>query len=645
MAWIDHNLGGNALNRSSAAPIINAARPALTAGARIATAAPDANPIIGGADLIGTGLNVGKHLLGRVAPAVNSIPDYRTTPEVLRSVTGTPGISPDAPVLQKILENTAAMSANPRNIVSAFPRAVGSEVGQEVGERVGGEPGAFAGALVGGAPGDISGNLALRLAKLSLGGKQAQTVAEAGTRQGIQPTAGMVMNPPGRWFEKAIGSVPLIGGPVKAAQERASSQIADIQRQIAEQVYGGPISDQPTDTSIGEDLLAGARQGQANITQRAGEEFNRWKNDVGPNQPTNIRGVYRPAAQARFTEDPATYAPLHARLANLVRMAVEAQQPSFQAVSGPMPAGYAPLQRVMSARSGIGAAIPDVADLSGGLKKDLYGRLTDAIRAAAVAKDPMLGPAFDTANEHYATMMSQREALEKVGGQPEGGYGQFSGPGGVTQPTAGADFTGGKQGEGQAYNWLTDNLRSPSKLAPFADPTVVPNEYWRSVAGQWLARLGQTKEGTYRPEWMARDWSGPGTGVDPAVQTQLFTTSSGQPGPGISDMNDLATMGRNTVVPVERAGLSNTAGSVLAMKWILDRMKDAGGPLAMLAGGRSLASGMESPTFVNAMSGRITPLTDALYAGVPAATQTILQRQSEDPLGWGLTSSSGASNQ
>jgi hypothetical protein len=631
MGWLDHNLGGNTLNQSSAAPIINAARPVLTAGARIATAAPDAVPIIGGADLIGTGFNVGKHLLASAAPGANAIPDYRTTPELLRSLTGTPGLPANAPPLQKILENTAAAATNPENIAGAFPRAVGSEVGSEIGQRLGGEPGQFFGALVGGAPGELGGNALLRIAQPMLGGKQAPEVAAAGQRQDIQPTAGMVMNSTGRGIEKVLAAIPGVGAPIKAAQERVSTQMQNVQRRIAEQLYGGPLPGGVTDTSIGEDLIGGARQGAANITQRAQDEQGNLASQIGPNQPVNLRPVYQGGAAQRYTTSPTTFAPLAARLDALRQMAIEAQTPRFQAVSGSMPAGSAPYSRVQNTRSDLGADIPGVSGMSGGVQKGLYQSLTDAMRDAAVAKDPALGPAFDAANENYQTMMAQRRALEQVGGKPVGGYEGLATPGGTT---AGADFQSGSgnppPGEGQAYDWLTKNLRSPSKIAPFADPTVVPNDYWRSVAGQWLSQLGQTKEGTYRPEWLAQGWNGPGTGVDPAVQQQLFTGPTGQTTSGISDVNDLATMGRNTVVPIERAGLTNTAGFVLAMKWLMNRAAAAGGPIAAPLGGRALASGLESPTLVNAMSGNITPLTDALYAGVPAATQNILQYQSQN---------------
>jgi hypothetical protein len=627
LGWLDHNAGGNALNRNATAQTVsNAVEPFVGAGDRIATMALDANPIVGGADIIGSGFNVAKHLAG-----INSIPDYKTAPELLRTVTGAPDLPANASPAQRVAESTLALMTNPQNaLATTAARVGGSYLGGQAGNLVGGEPGQFIGSIAGGSPEGL-GNIALRGAQPVLGGTQGPEVIAAGERQGIQPTAGAVANPVGRLFEKAVGAIPVVGGPVKAAQERYSSEIQAVLNDVANRVY----TDQPgvklpstiTKASIGADVLSGARQGQIDITQREGDKFGKTMDAIGPNQPTDLRSVYRPMSQLQFSTDPDTYAPLGARLANLVNMSVQAQQPQFQAVSGPMPPGSVPFSRAAGARSNLGATLPNVGDLSVGLQKDLYGRLTDTMRAAAAAKDPSLGVAFDIANENYNKMVATRKALEAVGGQPSGGYGQFN-PGDNAES---ANFTGGKQGEGQAYNWLVSNLNSPSKLAPFADPTVVPNSYWRSVAGQLIGQLGQTPEGTFRPDWMARDWNGPKTGIDPEVQTQLFSGPGGQATGGISTMNDLATLGRNAVVPIDRAGLTNTAGAVLGVKWLLDAMKAGAGTAAAAVGGRALASGMENPAFVNAMGGKFTPLVDALYKGVPAATQNVAQFQDNPP--------------
>ena len=127
----------------------------------------------------------------------------------------------------------------------------------------------------------------------------------------------------------------------------------------------------------------------------------------------------------------------------------------------------------------------------------------------------------------------------------------------------------------------------------------------------------------------------------------MFRAPNGGTYSGLSDYNDLATLGRETVTPVERAGLTNTAGAMLATKALIDWLHgagtslagSAGGLVAGFGGGRLLSSAVESQPSINALSGNITPLTDALYNGLPAATQSILQNQNnQDPrLGYSVT--------
>ena len=300
-------------------------------------------------------------------------------------------------------------------------------------------------------------------------------------------------------------------------------------------------------------------------------------------------------------------------------------------------------------RSNIGAAIPGSAGLDAGTKSQLYARMTDEMRAAAVAKDPSLGPMFDQINEKYKNVFGQGgqlDQLQEVGGKPSQGYTDLASPNTVQ----GAEFTGGKD-EGAAYDFLHDNRTSPSTLEPFADPTITPNEYWRRVGGAYLSTLGNTPEGTFRPDTLAKQWGGDPdnaiVGVSPEVAQQMFRAPNGATYSGLSDYNDLATLGRETVTPVERAGLTNTAGAMLATKALIDWLHgtgtslagSAGGLVAGFGGGRLLSSAVESQPSINALSGNITPLTDALYNGLPMATQSILQNQNnQDPrMGYSVT--------
>ena len=176
----------------------------------------------------------------------------------------------------------------------------------------------------------------------------------------------------------------------------------------------------------------------------------------------------------------------------------------------------------------------------------------------------------------------------------------------------------------------------------------MPNEFWRQVVGQWLATRGLTPEGTFRPDQMAREIGGEDTkankGVGTEAQTQLFAGPNAAPTANIQDVNDIAKLGQNAVVPISRSGLTDTAGVMYALKkasdWATQGLGTAGGLGLMALAGRNLAD----PAFVNAIRGQGTPLVNSLYSGVPAATQNILQYQNNpppvyDPLGYSVTAS------
>ena len=288
-----------------------------------------------------------------------------------------------------------------------------------------------------------------------------------------------------------------------------------------------------------------------------------------------------------------------------------------------MPAGTIPYARAQQARSNLGADLPGIAGMSKGDQDQLYAALTQAMRDAAVARDPSLGPAFDFANENYQRIIGaagQRAQLQNIGGKPVGGYDDLAQPGGTT---FGAEFKGGKD-EGGAFNYLKSKLNSPAALEVLANPTIVPNDFWRQVGGAYYSTLGETGENTFRPEKMASAWRG----IDPEVQSQLFRTPSGGSDQlALDTANDLATLGENTVLPIERAGLTNVAGAAVLGTKVLDWLNTSGGR-ATLGAPYIIAKMMENPGTVSTVAtGPTRSLSDAVYSGLPAAIQNITQSQ------------------
>ena len=674
IAWMDHHLGLNAVNRSQA---WKAAEPyvAPVSGAisRIGTAAIETNPYVRAVDLGTTGYNIAKHLAAKVVPQLANVPDSQSILGLTRAALGTPQLDPNAPAAQRIAENVASMSLNPSSwnktaLLDTTLRAGASDVGGNVGEYFGGEAGQALGSFAGAPEGGF--NLTRRALAPFFRGKNTQAVSEAGDRQGIQPTAGAVSNIGGRQIDKIIGATPWVGQPVRTAQEKFNDAIRQRQLEVAEDAFGSALPGDISDESIGGALIAGARQGSANITQRARSEQQQLINGVpaqpatdttpaqpaqpgiGANTGVDARGVYRgPAgyAAARLQMDPGVYPAYAARLDNIRQAAVEAQHPFFQDFWGTLNAGEVPYQRFQELRSNLGADLPGYAGMSKGQQDQLYEAMTDAMRDAAYQRGgDALVQRFDNANANYKSLIGAggaRDQLEMIGGKPQsGGWDQFMGPDGQTQPATGVDFTGGK-GEGQAAQWFNSNLRSPENIAPFANPTIVPNDFWRSVGGQWLASRGLTKEGTFRPDQMAAELGGdqtkPSQGMGTEVKTQVFSGPQGEPTANIQDIDDLGTLGRNAVVPINRSGLTDTAGGVFAWKFVLDQLKRLGTASAVI-GGRQIANAWANPEWANTIRGQATPLVDSLYSGLPAATQNIMQYQTNpppayDPLGYSVT--------
>ena len=241
-----------------------------------------------------------------------------------------------------------------------FARTTGAETGQQISDHLGGgEVGDFFGSLLGAAP-EAGGSVAAQVYNKMFAGTQAPDVAAAGARTDIQPSAGMLMNPTGRRIVKGLGSFPIFGGPIQNAQARVNNSLLELRNNIATGLYGSDLPE-VSKTSIGQDLITGARQGAANVSTDASNQMSGLRADIGPNQPTNARAVYRdPDIGYRLKREwtQSSFRASRGAARQPSQMAIQAQTPQFQAASGTMPAGYVPFERFASARSNLGADIP-----------------------------------------------------------------------------------------------------------------------------------------------------------------------------------------------------------------------------------------------------------------------------------------------
>jgi hypothetical protein len=133
---------------------------------------------------------------------------------------------------------------------------------------------------------------------------------------------------------------------------------------------------------------------------------------------------------------------------------------------------------------------------------------------------------------------------------------------------------------------------------------------------------------------MATAWRG----IDDEVKNQLFTQAHGGPlDAALQSAENLATLGENTVLPQERAGLTNVAGSAVLGSKALEWLHALGSNLGY-AGGLTLAAPwalsktMENPDTVNLVArGPVRSLSEAIYSGLPATAQSIMSANQNAP--------------
>ena len=290
----------------------------------------------------------------------------------------------------------------------AVVRAGLSHVGGVAGEALGGETGQAVGSFLGGATPEVAANLATRLVAKGFRGDNTADVSAAGQRLGVYPNTAALSNIPGRRFLKAIRSVPLMGAPVRTAQEEFEQALQLAHKGVADQVYGAPVTPGMGPEEVGNAILDAARQGSANVSQQARDQQQQLisgrparpatgtqpaqpaQPGIGANTGVDARSVYYGPAgyQTRLSMDPGIYPAYKARLDNIRQAAIEAQQPAWQNFWGQLAHGEIPYQRFQEMRSNLGGTLAGFEGMSKGQKDQLYesdDRAPCATRHASVA--------------------------------------------------------------------------------------------------------------------------------------------------------------------------------------------------------------------------------------------------------------------
>lgn len=632
-AYLDHTTVGSSVNQFLN-PKLAAAAPYAQPVARVAT-----NVVAAGPDMWGSGVNMLRHTLGNEQE--KQVPDIPSFGAYLRKQAGIPELSPDAPAWQRYGEGAASaiLSGGASGAVRAVAerelptlasaagqtlksgaQGVASQGASDVGGALFGEPGAYVGGLLGGAV--PYGKIAAAGLGRSFATRNAGDILQAGEAlrtpedPNFTPSFRSMANPTGQRIAAVLGSIPVSGHPIEAANEATRAKIMNVRDTAAENIAGGPMPPQgASPESMGGALTAGAQAGILNANQR---EAQAWEplHAMGAH-PTDIAPVVagtNTMLQGNRTT-PQFAQPVRESVAGLGSMAPGG--PEYDPSRGPVPplpqpTMDVPFSAVKDYRTGLNYGLnTGTGDIRvpGNLTANVRDLTTTAMRNAAAQAGRL--PEFETASAVTQQVNPIREALTRVGGKPIGDTGQFE----------------DVPGESSAYNRaIGSNLQSPSTMEPILSN--MPFENRRVAAGQYISRLGTTKQGDFRPEDFYHQWQ---QATGEGARDLLTQGPSGGPSAELRNLHNAATVAQNFSTPTSRHGLMSSLGAARAVDLLLHGAGAAGG--AMLGGipgaviGAAVppslvygaSRGLESPAMKTAMAGRslIPAIGQSVYSALP----------------------------
>jgi hypothetical protein len=657
-AWADHNVPGMMAaerwlhSAGLDAPVGQPGGGLGGALGRIGTgAALYGTPVVGqGAAAYDTVANVYNALKSAVGVQGYDLPTaYGTATKAL----GVPQMDPNASGAQQVAEAILTGAPGARSVMGALVRptasVVAGDVGQQIGESIDprfGRLGALAGSF---SPAAVeAGGSRIPRALASPNAAATRASLEA---LGITPSFTTLASPLGRMAAKTAQGTWLVGDPLRQANERVDRELLNSQQraanQIATQAGGNPIVPAqgrigmaPGD--IGQHLIDGSRAAIQNIRQALDKQQTDFANRIhaaGPASEVSVTPIR--ATMEAYMANPNNG--VTSAMRDMVNQHLDAMENQTRGTGAQPNPGYAPGWNVQGTdtlpwtvmknqRAEINDALSNVPPGQAGPNEHLLGALDDAITnsmtTTADRVSPGMGQEFRDMSANYAR--NQRQILPefyRVGGRP------------VTYQGV-ADYKGGLN-PGQAYNELASRTKQKG-LTPFltqaSENPAFPRENWAQAAGGFVSGLGEGPNASHRPEHAGRDWNNLG----PDVQGAITLGPNGQPLQAAADLGNIAQAGGQTVVPVQRHGLSAhaaSAGSMLfAAETLASLIHHAIDPISLigataLTGGalRGATQTMESEAFKRAMTSPPTALTRALYNTIPSSAITMDQLYGPQP--------------
>jgi len=670
MAWLDHNAGGNWLNRN----IVQTTPGSYVNAAMAPLGRAESNAVSWLYDLPATAFNVIKHKtpLGTAydAPSLSS---------AIRSEVGVPELSPDAPFYQRAGETALSawlspgvgsdMTANAAQ--SLWGGALGTGFGDLSKYFGGGEMAQFIASLVGAgttspaskvfAKATAPGVRSPEAEKVWTQSQAARPTTPGGNFRGLSgphpsgvdysqftPSSTSLMNPTGQRIAASLGSLPYSGKPIEQAQTQTADFIK-AGRDAAAENLAGPGGGLPpggaSPASIGAVLTKGAQEAILALQNRQNAN---WA------QMHGIMGVSPGSPGGSEVPLPDTVTAGINAVANQARG------------EGPTAATNAKIGEITDVTPGIGhnssrfgpnpvlPALPSmpwtrtqdwVADLRRSLNQNtpvLPGDIADTLkkianaereRAAEAAAPGVGGALFRNVNESYAKSMLDQAQLERFAGEPLG-----------TSGAPGTKFTG-TPGEATAAGRVTNNLQSPNspEISAITHPDF-PQHARLNAAGQIVSTFGDTGgpgnvSGGFRPERFVNDYRGSQPGVE------ALTLSGGQGAPAaLNTLDQMADVASNYSTPTSRYGVVKSFGTAAAVAKMMEmtaRLYEniipwkASEFLAVPQLGRWYANMLESDAFRRALAKQPQNWGD-INASLPVAGSTV-QTNPPSPLGWSVT--------